>query len=109
MLASLKGELEKVKSSEVYPRSTIEQLINCSTSQGPSWHHQPKLPRWASLEFYSVQYSRTAKLATNVPEFNQLSEDGKSQFRRIELCSVWEKSHIGVFVIFELGPNSKSL
>ena len=25
------------------------------------------------------------------------------------LCSVWEKSHIGVFVIFELGPDSESL
>ena len=83
VLAGLNGELEKVKSSEVYPRSTIEQLINCSTSQGPSRHHQPKLPRWASLEFYSVQYSRTAKLATSVPEFNQLSEDGKYQFQQL--------------------------
>ena len=82
VLAGLNGELEKVKSSEVYPRSTIEQLINCSASQGPSRQHQPKLPRWASLEFYSVQYSRTAKLATNVPEFNQLSEDGKFQFQQ---------------------------
>ena len=71
MLAGLNCEVEKVKSSEMYPQSSVDQLINCSTRR------QPKLPRWASLEFYSVQYSRTAKLATNVQEFNQLSEDGK--------------------------------
>ena len=66
---------EDIKANEPIPHKVIKEVVNCGTLGA-----RQSLPRWATFEFYAVQYSRTAKFATSIADFNNISVSGKPGF-----------------------------
>ena len=71
LLASLVTVGEEINSQESMPQHIIQEVVKCATER------EHAMPRWATFEFYAVQYSRTAKLATSISDFNQISVSGE--------------------------------
>ena len=62
---------ESAKHSESFSRPVLDALAKCTRDP------IQVMPRWASFDFFAVQYSRSAKFAMMVQDFLKLSHDSQ--------------------------------